>query len=61
MARDTFDGYEYPEIVITHGQAVSDWALVRFGRKFSENKFRDGSWAERPGFFERLWRSLWGS
>ena len=44
--------------MINPGQAVSDWALVRFGRKFSNNKFRDGSWAERPGFWKRLFRRL---
>ena len=46
--------------MINPGQAVSDWALVRFGKKFSKNKFRDGSWAERPSFIKRLWRKLLG-
>jgi hypothetical protein len=35
-------------MTVSSGQAVSDWATVRFGRRWSQNKFRDGSWAEPP-------------
>jgi hypothetical protein len=35
-------------MTVSPGQAVSDWAAVRFGRRFAHNRFRDGSWAEPP-------------
>jgi|RhiMetStandDraft_4_1073278.scaffolds.fasta_scaffold1390482_1 hypothetical protein len=45
---------------LSSGQYVSDWVLVRFGTKFRQNKFYDGSWVEQPGFFKRLWRRIFG-
>ncbi len=42
---------------VSAGQAVSDWALVRFPRKFASNKFRDGSWVDEPRKLPK-WRAL---